>query len=699
MRASTVRRSAVAVVTALTALVLTAAPAHAGTDPPPTTDERPPNAPRILLASQSSWVPIGGNLSMQLQLRGQGTSAPGLHFSVTAYQPVSTRTGYEAALQGENLGSTLGHIDLPLELFPPGEAGTRTITLGARPDGPLPFRRTGVYPVRVELRDSAGDTLVGFVTPVVAVATDASGGPAIGQRLGVTLVVPMVTRPAYGAAGKPDPEVVNELAPEGRLGQQAISIANSTTPLTLAPGPETLEAWTELAQNNPPLSGSLDAFRDALSRMQVLAGPYVPIDVRSLVDGGLSSEVGTELVQGTEKLGALLGARVDRRTQIARPVNDAALTRLRDAGVDRVILDGSSLAPRDEQLTPAQPFVVRSQQVPTTAVGSDDGLQRLLDGDAPPALRAQRFLGGLATVALEQPNVSRGVVVLTPDDWNGSGELLDAVLAGLQLDNPLLQPMTVDELLDTVPPATSGNAVVERELTPTAVPPPPVTAGEFADAESDLNAFNALVPPPNPLTDGGDRALLVSLSSAWSGTAGRARARAELGKIKFGVNQFLGRLHVPAGNSTITLTARQGAIPVTFLNDTNQPLRVRVRLESDKLLFPDGDERVLDLPPRSTTVRFNVEARSSGTFPLRLTVTSPDGALAIQRTEVKVRSTFVSNVGLFLTIGAIVFLGLWWGNDFRRRRSRRAAEAEAATRPPAATSPPAETGAGQSSAP
>jgi hypothetical protein len=281
---------------------------------------------------------------------------------------------------------------------------------------------------------------------------------------------------------------------------------------------------------------------------------------------------------------------------------------------------------------------------------------------------------------------------------NGGGALLDAVLAGLQLDNPLLQAMTVDDLLDAVPPATSGGAVLERDLTPTPVPPTPVTEDEFADAESQLDAFNALVPPPNPLSDGGNRALLVSLSSAWSGTSGRARARAELAKIRFGVNEFLGRLRVPAGNSTITLTARQGEIPVTFLNETNQPLRVRVRLESDKLVFPDGDQRVLDLPPRSTTVRFGVEARGSGTFPLTLTVTSPDGELEIQRTEVQVRSTFVSNVGLFLTIGAILFLGLWWGNDFRRRRKRRAAEAEAAIRHPAA-SEPAAPGTGQSTAP
>src|SRR5205807_405403 len=92
-----------------------------------------------------------------------------------------------------------------------------------------------------------GTRLAGFVTPVVAVAPGANGGPAIGQRLGVSWVVPMTAPPAYTADGKPDPYVVSQLRPEGRLGRRAIAIANSGVPLTLAPGPETLESWTQLA--------------------------------------------------------------------------------------------------------------------------------------------------------------------------------------------------------------------------------------------------------------------------------------------------------------------------------------------------------------------------------------------------------------------------------------------------------------------
>jgi Family of unknown function (DUF6049) len=701
-----VRRATVATLASLALLALTPGAVAAGGDPPSTNAGATPDESRLVLTGQPAWVTVGGNLPLRLQVQGRGATTPGLTVSATAHDAVSTRSGFESALEGRNLGSVLGQVELPLDQFPAGEDGERTITFPLQPaDAPrepslLPLRRTGVYPVEVDLRQPDGTRVAGFVTPVVAVASGANGGLAIGQRLGVTWVMPMVARPAYQADGKPDPDVVSQLGPDGRLGRQALAIANAGVPLTLAPGPETLESWTQLAHSDPGLTGSLNALRDALSRSQVLAGPYVPIDIRSLANGGLGAEVGPELVQGSERLSALLGTRVDPRTEIARPANDASIARLRDAGVDRVILDGAELAPRDDQLTPAQPFVVRSEQGTATAVGSDPALQRLLDGDDPPALRAQRFLAGLSVVALEQPNVTRGVVVLTPDDWAPSRELIDAALAGLPSDHPLLQPLTVDELLSTVPAATNGNAPIERQIAPSPVPPPPVTQREFTDAESELDAFNALVPPPNPVTEPGNRSLLVSLSSMWSGPGGRSRARAELGRISLDVNQFVGRLRVPAVNSTITLTARKGEIPVTFLNETGQPLRVRVRLESDKLLFPEGDERILDLPPQSTTARFSVETLSSGTFPLTLRVTSPDGNLAIQETEVKVRTTFfVSNVGVFLTVGAILFLALWWAYDIRRRRRRRAATPAHPALSSPAESPDAGQSSGQSSTP
>ncbi len=71
-------------------------------------------------------------------------------------------------------------------------------------------------------------------------------------------------------------------------------------------------------------------------------------------------------------------------------------------------------------------------------------------------------------------------------------------------------------------------------------------------------------------------------------------------------------------------------------------------------------------------MRFDVRSRTSGTFPLEMTVRSADGSLRIAEGRFKVRSTVVSTVGIALAAGAAVFLAAWWLWEIRRRRRARA---------------------------
>ena len=105
--------------------------------------------------------------------------------------------------------------------------------------------------------------------------------------------------------------------------------------------------------------------------------------------------------------------------------------------------------------------------------------------------------------------------------------------------------------------------------------------------------------------------------------------------------------------------------------------------DADKLTFPDGDTVIVHLPASTvTSLDVDVRARSSGTFPLRMVITSPDEIVVVSRARFTVRSTAVSGVGLVLSVGAGLFLALWWASHFRRvRRARKlvaAGDAEAA---------------------
>jgi hypothetical protein len=303
---------------------------------------------------------------------------------------------------------------------------------------------------------------------------------------------------------------------------------------------------------------------------------------------------------------------------------------------------------------------------------SDPDLARLLDGNDAPALRAARFVAGLSLVALEAPGEARGVVVVTPEDWDPPAPLLDAVLAGLR-NNPAVVPATLDEYFATVAPEQRDGRPVVRDLAVR-------TASDPGDADTlrslrrRLAAFAGVVEGNSPWLDGVDEAILLSRATVLQ-VADRAERKlssptAYLQGADRLIKGVTSKVRGPKGQR-VTLTSRRASIPISLLNATGRPLQVRVKLESDQLRFLDGSERSLTLAPQNTTERFRVETRSTGAFPLVIVVTSPDGALVVNTSELTIHSMAVSGVGAVLTAGAGLFLLIWWGNDLRRSRRRR----------------------------
>jgi hypothetical protein len=633
-----------------------------------------------LVAQEGAWVDAGGELRLELDIDGV-RNLSGVQVALTGYGAVDSRTAFEANLDGEDLGSPLGLVSVPIEALGTTASGTRLLQIGlqsptgAREPSRLPLTATGVYPVSVELRDADNQVLAGFVDPVVVVEPAPNDTPVVAEKLRVAWVWPLVASPAVLPDGSPDQQVTDSFRPSGRLGRQlAVLRGNSRVPVTLAPSPETLQAWDVLGESDPSVASGPRTVRDVVGTSQVLAGPFVPIDVPSLLAGNLSGAVGDELQHGADVLGSLLETRPDPRTSLPGRLDTAALVRLADTGVDQMIVADTALVDREENLTPAQPALLQAEGRTVKAAVTDAGLTNVLSAPGVTgALRAQRFLASLAVVALEAPALRRGVVVVNPDDLEAAASFYETVLDGLT-DHPLLDPVTVDTFLADVPVATQADtdAPVVRELLPIAPQPTPVAPSDWLETSARLEAFASLVPPDDLRVISGDQALLVALSEILGrDEAGRAQATGYLTRIRTSIDDFLGLIRVPDAGRTITLTARTGELPITFLNETEETIRVRVTLRSAELRFPEGSDQEIELPPRSTTIEFPIEARASGTFPVELSVTTVTGAMQIQTTEIKVRSTFVSGVGIFLTVGAGLFLALWWGNDIRRRRKRR----------------------------
>ncbi len=509
-----------------------------------------------------------------------------------------------------------------------------------------------------------------------------------GTPLQVAWVWPLRADPAYvGSSAAPvNATTLADLQPAGRLGRQATQLgANPDVQLTLAPSPETLDAWNTLATRSPDLAAGAAAVRSAGLRNQVLTGPFVPLDLPSILQNNLSGVVNqppaSEFARGVSALETFFGAHLDPSAALPGPLDLASLRLLQNASARQLVVDGTDLTPANEKFTPAHPFKV--QAVPgddssaVTVLATDQGLEQFLTGNDPPALRAAHLLAGLSLIAGEQPSITRGITLTNPDRWDADDTFVSAMLTGLR-NNPLLHATTVAGMLDAVAPATvdgqPDGAPVYRQLAPYDPPKTPVSLQEYQKATYDRGAVARLVGTDSTQAARADRALASSVSSDWQNPAGRKAARDLLDSIGSSVDNYLKQITVQSGG-TITITSSKAQIPIGFKNTSDQPITVHLKLESDRLLFPEGAERDVQLPAsRSTTVRVAVETRGSGQAPVQLTVTADGLELPNGPTQITVRSTFVSGVGVFLTVGAIAFLAVWWGWDIHRRRKKRSQE-------------------------
>jgi hypothetical protein len=675
-------RRAALVLVAMATLVLGVALAPGAPAATPAAGTAP--EPTLTLTEQDAWTPIGGDLRLEVQIP-DGLAGPDADLNLVAYQPVAGRAAFERVLDNQSPGSVLDQVIIPVSDLPAGTGGARAVTVGVEANGAardperLSLRRPGVYPLEVEVLDGAERSRGSFLTMVVAVATDVTGAAIpIDTKLGVAWTWPLSAGPSTLPGGAPDPIVTRALRPSGRLGRQAVAITRAgDVPITLVPGPETLEAWVRQGATDPAIARGAAAVEDAAGRDQVVTSTYVPTDLPSLLAAGLGSAVDAQLVRGDATLGRILATRPDVRSALADPIDASSLARLRAGGVDHVIVDAASLAASGRAI-PTRPFVLQPPPslVPSgsvSAVAGDAAIENLLRAVGPPALRAQRVLAALSVIAFEDPRNPRAITMVNPPDLDPPITLLDSLLTGLR-GNPLLAPMTVDEVFALVPAETTANGTpVTRQLAAYAPPPPPVSTLTYGAARLRLDAFRSLAGPADPVVVRGERSLLVCQSSTFVGARGTVRANATVKSIDRSIDGFLARIRIPRP-STITLTSRSGEIPLTFRNDTGKTIDVFLELASAKLTFPAGATRTLRLPTRSTTLRVPVEARTSGTFPLHLTVTSADGALSVANSTFRVRSTAVSTVGIVLMVGAVVFLIAWWGVHIRRnRRARRVA--------------------------
>ena len=625
-------------IAALLALLLMLLPAAVGAQ------EDEERAGDIRLLGQTAFVG-GGADAFQLRLRVSAESGEELFVRAATHGRLRNRAAFAATLDDRPRNAQIDAAEMPLRDVPVDDTGALLF--------PVPIidaTAPGVYPVRVELRGVGGVPIDGFTTHLVRLPATPDPKP-----LRVAVVIPVHAPPAVLPDGS------SRLADESAasLADVAVSLARHSSPLNIAATPETIEALDK---------NVVETIAASLPGRVLLGRTFVATDPPGLLEDDLQPALANAVARGNASLASNLDSTPAIDTWLAdTPISTDAAAEFRALGVTRFVVPDQALSELRLRTTLTAPFELdlRTGERPL-ALSIDRQISAHFDtADEEPVLAAHHLLAELALTATEAPATERGIVVAPDSPWPSNADFVEALLGGLDTTTGLFRSVSLDEVFDDVPPLRARRSAVVRRLAE------PETSMSFdtnavQETRTRVAAFASLIGPDNLLPLELEGAVLASLAL---GNSARVQ-RAYLGGVNNRIRGQLALVQAPERRS-ITLTARRGEIPVTIRNGTPYPVRVRVRLDSDTLDFPDGDVRDLELQPGAHTERFTVEARSSGAFRLRVLIESPDGALEIANTRFTVRSTATSGVGLALSIGAGGFLMVWWASHLRGRRSRR----------------------------
>src|SRR5262249_22682943 len=126
---SSAKRGPLAALAALVVAVAVGTPLPASAGTPPATTASTSAEPRITLEAQDAWAPVGGAVTFRFDI---ANAPPGATLNLTAYQPLITRSDFDAIAQGGTPRGALagGSLSAPVEeLAVDPDTGWRVVTI------------------------------------------------------------------------------------------------------------------------------------------------------------------------------------------------------------------------------------------------------------------------------------------------------------------------------------------------------------------------------------------------------------------------------------------------------------------------------------------------------------------------------------------------------------------------------------------
>lgn len=665
---------------------------------------------RLRLLDQPVWHEPDDPFAIRLRVANDSsTTLDGFRIQVRVFGRAITRSDFEANFEVDpaRFEASSHSIDFLDTDVPAG--GSAVVGLSSPVSDLASLATTtesGIYPLTITITDSGGFTrLDDLTTQLIYLPVE------VERPLHIAPVWQLVDIPSRTIEGyeseqgqaSPAEEAVAESGWLRGVADALTSRAGERSRLGIAPLPRLLEEIDDLSDGydriidgdveevpgSAPIARSaaatIETLRSVVARrgVQTVPVPYSLPDLPSLIE---LEDTTAQLNASEAVLEDVLG--VAPGTGWVFPpsgrLDVATLEALRSAGAAAstfVAPDVVDVPATDDQRNCQEDFIGITHTCPVTlttpggrtrAYVLDEGLQArfgALVQTPRDRLALQRLFAETAMVWAELPGTSDRVITLSaPPLWHPP-PWISRLFVRTLARAPWLQMVTPREGLHL------GIGAVDRDLVPQADIPASAPDADFTeeiDEAGDVVESFARMRPPVGLIQRLRRDVLTAQSRLWWGDAAalergarfaldaRAQAEDELAKITIG------------GRHDITLTSRTGDIPLSVLNDTGYPVNVKVTLESfDRDLAISETEIERAFQPGASRLPLQASARSSGIFPVRVTIESPDG-FRVHETSIRIRSTEFNQIALAITLGALGFLVAFYvGRRIRRQREPR----------------------------
>ncbi|MEO3786343.1 DUF6049 family protein [Actinocorallia sp. B10E7] len=665
-------------------------------------------------------TPKTKKLSVQAKITNRGTRAlTGVQVQLLYGDRFGTRSQLNEFSQSqteESTPQTLASAE-PFDLAPgasaPVELKSNAVNAFARYPGQL-----SVYPLAVTASSPATGRLGGVHTYINYVAKDAKKSI---RPTKVSFVWPLIDGPHRTTDDKfYDDGLASLIDESGRLSRLLSALDTGDGSVTLAIDPGLLTDVKAMQENyrirswkkddpgeEKPRNADASAWLSKLKthvknpKSAFFLTPYGDVDSVALVNnrlaGGQSSllkaayadkKLGLDLLEKNETypLAWTNGGTIDQKT-IDRLVANKQL------GSKVFLLSSNQLMANSTPYTPSAATTVQtSKGRHTTAIAFDDTIQQIISGDtrAPGAALGaqQRYLAETAMITAEAPSLSRTLVVSPDRRWNPDLAFAESLLNHKDARSNWLRPTSLREIAKPANRTSDRTYVTytdgDREL-----------SRHYLETVKAMNtqayAFSKIFPQPDTSLQ---RAAMRVASNYWRGTEKRRTAAYRYQDAASDDHEIeVNKVSLVKGEKERQLAGSSGVLRLTIANDFTQdrgPVDVLIEISTypvRQLVFPDEEDKGQDVYRLERTI----EAGQKDT--IQVPVKLPTGSSFQNKIEVEVRiynkqyekintqsvfvrTTGISSIGLFITVGALAVLAV--GVGFRGMRARRRRKEEEA---------------------